>query len=200
MILQFTIEYNFSLQEQTSTRATVIGQDRYAAPTDFADWKTMFVVDPDGISVDELIFRNRSWMENEYGLDLSAAGRGKPIYVTFDREEFMVRPVPDLTTYTLRLHYYILPPALTVGQSNYFTANWPKLLEAGALMALYSQIGNEQRYGFWEKVYEKQLDKLKLATRKRQIKSMITLPMRPGPLLNRSTRQLNVGYPWWGKF
>lgn len=199
LITQFVIEFNFPLQKEISTRATVVGQDRYAPPIDMVDWVTMEIIDPDAVTVTELIYRNRTEMELYYGIGLVSADRGYPQYVTFDREEFVIKPVPDLTTYTLRLPYFKSHTTLGVGDTNYFTINFPLLIQVGVLRHLYFNMGNEGRYKFWNSIYKEEFEKMKFALRKKQLKSVITLPIRMGPLAGTNKSSLHVGFPFWGK-
>lgn len=201
LIARFTIEFNFPLQEQIKTRNTVAGQDRYVAPADQIDWRTMYIIDVDGVTEDEILVRSRGELEVLFSLDTAAASRAKPIYVAYEKQEYMFRPVPDLSTYTFRLHYYAAPTALGSGDSNEFTNKWSKVLELGTLSQLYYQIGNEKLYDFWNKQFLFEFEKMKMAMRKQQLKSATTLPIRKGPIISRTFgSNVNPGYPWWGKF
>lgn len=201
LIVRFCIEFNFPLQEQIKTRATVVGSDRYAVPSDQIDWRAMFIVDTDGITEDELVLRSRAELEVMFGLDTSAAARGKPEFVAFEHQEYMVRPVPDLTTYTLRLHYYTAPVALASSDSNEFTNRWARVVECGVLSELYMQIGNEKLYDFWNKQYLFEYEKMKLSMRKQQLKSTLSLPIRKGPRLSSAPNRLaQIDYTWSGQW
>ena len=184
LMAEMAIEFNMPMQEQIRTRATVVGQDRYAIPADMVDWKSLFLVDTDGITETELTVLSRGEMEVTYGLDLTAASRDTPEAVSYERQEFMVRPVPDVRTYTLRLHYYVVPAALTETDSNTITQRWANVLQTGTLARLYLQIGNEKLFGFWNQQYQFFYDKMKLAMRKQQVQSMPTLAVHGGPRLS----------------
>lgn len=184
LIAEITIEFNMPLQEQIKTRATVVGQDRYAIPSDMVDWKAFYIVDTDGITETELTVRSRGELEVIYGLDLTTAARGLPEVVAYERQEFVLRPVPDVTTYTLRLHYYVIPAALTQNDSNTITQRWANVLQTGVLSRLYLQMGNEKLYDFWNKQYQFFYDKMKLALRKQQLQSLPTLAATGGSRLS----------------
>lgn len=201
LIVRFSIEFNFPLQEQIKTRATVAGSDRYAAPSDQIDWRAMYIIDTDGITEDELILRSRGDLEVSFGLDISTVARGKPAFIAFEKQEYLFRPVPDVSTYTFRLHYYAAPAALGSGDSNEFTNRWARVVEIGTLSELYMQIGNEKLYDFWNKQYLFEYEKMKLAMRKQQLKSTLTLPIRKGPRTFRSPNRLaQIDYTWSGQW
>lgn len=111
-------------------------------------------------------------------------------------EAFRIRPIPDASTYSLRVKVWEYPGYLTTdGATNWFTVNKPKLVIMGATMLGALYYGEAQDAAAWQALYRDELGKATNTDKRSQ------LPARPTfkPSLAAGRSLSNVpGSSYWG--
>lgn len=89
---------------------------------------------------------------------------------------FRIRPIPDASTYSLRLMVWEYPGYLTAdGNSNWLTVNRPKLVIIGATMLASLYWGEPSEAAVWQALYRDELGKAISVDRRVQEKAFGTL-------------------------
>lgn len=200
-------DHNWAGMEQLRTRTTTAGTGEYAFQnaTTFkdADWLAILKSASDEyVRLDEV---SEDVAYREFG-ELSTA-RGFPMVWARTANSYLLRPIPDASTYTIREKVWEYPPEIATGSgsdssTNFVTLYWTKLLEYGCTARGLRHYGEYEKALVWEQLYRDELGKAVSVDRKRLAPSKITLKPsihagKPAPGFRGTSRRIKTGDLSW---
>lgn len=162
---------------QTSTTISFSQSDlSQALPDNFKDEDAFWIVEtnPDGFT--ELYPMEIEDERRQYD-DVTEA---QPSYYRVDgSNNLILRPVPD-ASYTIKADYWAyLTDLVAAGSSNELVDNYPGILEAGATFRGLRRLGELEDSAMWKKIFEDDLQNLKVENAERVLPDEFILRMRP---------------------
>lgn len=117
-------------------------------------------------------------------------------------DSFRIRPIPDVSTYGLRLKVWEYPGYLVAdGNTNWFTVHKPKLVILGTTMLAAIYWGEGRDAEVWKALYDAELGKATATDKKRLSPSQMTL--KPSVVAGRQESGVpgrsawrNAAYDW----
>jgi hypothetical protein len=135
-------------------------------------------------------------------------GRGFPVAFARTAESYLLRAIPDASTYAIREKVWEYPADIATGSgsdssTNFITLRWSKLLEFGVTARGFGYYEDTEREAIWTQLYRDELGKAVSVDRRRLVPSRLTLKPsgwagRPVAGLRGAARRLFAGdYSWY---
>ena len=125
----------------------------FGLPSDFKGDIVLYLLEANAFTL--LQVKSETEMLKRY----SPTDTGKPQFVSIRDTTFLIWPPHSDQTYTCNLLYWQYPAELSGTQTNWFTANAPKMLIAGGMAEGYGFIGASDDATYWEQKWEELVTK-----------------------------------------
>lgn len=188
--------------EQLRTRTTTAGTGTYAYQnaTVFKDcaWIALRRTSDDEF----VLLTEISELEAYTSFSEQTEGRGLPICFARQAESYLLRPIPDLSTYDIREKVWEYPADITIGSggdssTNFILTSWSKLLEFGTTYRACLQYSESEQAVQWLQLYRDELGKAIAVDRRRLAPANLTL--KPSLVAGQETSGLPGGTGLWNR-
>lgn len=126
-------ELQLLVARKNVTTPTVAGSPYVQTPSDFLAPYSLSLIS--GGSHNPLLVVDETLIREAFP---AAASTGTPThYSLFDHNTILLGPTPDLSSYTLELHYFYYPPSIVTVGSSWLGDNAPHVLLYGTLHEAY---------------------------------------------------------------